>query len=62
MNTTQARTKARATRLRSRSADKNRLNCGNLSRSIQDQKPKSYEKTTASYVSKFISGDKQGSS
>ena len=31
------------------------MNCGNLSRAIQDHKQKSYEKTTVSFVSKHIS-------
>ena len=31
------------------------MNCGNLSRAIQDHKQKNYEKNTVSFVSKHIS-------
>ena len=32
------------------------MNCGNLSKSIQDHEPRGYEKTTVSFVSKHIPG------
>ena len=35
------------------------MNCGNLSRSIQDHQPKNYEKTTACYVSKYLPTGKE---
>ena len=50
--TTQAKARQPTNRMSSKSADRNRMNCGNLSRSIQDLKPKCYEKTTVSFVSK----------
>ena len=55
---TQAKGRRNKARAASRSQDGGlRMNCGNLSLSIQDQKPKGYEKTTVSYVSKVISNE-----
>ena len=34
------------------------MNCGNLSRSIQDHEQKNYEKNTVSFVSKHIEDQK----
>ena len=59
---TQAKARQRTARGNSRSQEgggrsnirSSRMNCGNLSRSIQDHEPKNYEKTTVSFVSKYI--------
>ena len=60
MHMTKARTtKAMNNRATSRSHDGARMNCGygNLSRSIQDSKPKGYEKATVAFVSKVMPSD-----
>ena len=56
--TTQAKARQRTTRGSSKSQEgrmrSNRMNCGNLSKSIQDHEPKGYEKATVSFVSKHL--------